>query len=35
MRTILRFAGFMSVFFFGFLSVNYAIFYGLSISFLV
>jgi predicted MPP superfamily phosphohydrolase len=30
MRTILRFAGFMSVFFFGFLIVNYLIFYGLA-----
>lgn len=28
MRTIIRFAGFMSVFFLGFLAVNYAIFYG-------
>ncbi len=30
MRTILRFAGFMSVFFFGFLAVNYCIFYGIA-----
>lgn len=30
MRTILRFAGFMSVFFFGFLAVNYYIFYGIA-----
>ena len=30
MRTILRFAGFMSVFFFGFLVVNYCIFYGIA-----
>jgi uncharacterized protein len=30
MRTILRFAGFMSVFFFGFLAVNYFIFYGIA-----
>jgi predicted MPP superfamily phosphohydrolase len=29
MRTILRFAGFMSVFFLGFLAVNYGIFYGI------
>ena len=28
MRTIIRFAGFMSVFFLGFLAINYAIFYG-------
>lgn len=28
MRTIIRFAGFMSVFFLGFLAVNYTIFYG-------
>lgn len=28
MRTIIRFAGFMSVFFFGFLAINYTIFYG-------
>jgi predicted MPP superfamily phosphohydrolase len=33
MRTILRFASFMSVFFFGFLAVNYAIFYGIYILF--
>ncbi len=30
MRTIIRFAGFMSVFFFGFLAVNYFIFYGIA-----
>ncbi len=30
MRTILRFAGFMSVFFFGFLAVNYCVFYGIA-----
>jgi uncharacterized protein len=30
MRTILRFAGFMSVFFIGFLIVNYFIFYGIA-----
>ncbi len=30
MRTIIRFAGFMSVFFFGFLIVNYLIFYGIA-----
>jgi uncharacterized protein len=30
MRTILRFAGFMSVFFLGFLAVNYFIFYGVA-----
>ena len=30
MRTILRFAGFMSVFFLGFLAVNYLIFYGVA-----
>ena len=30
MRTIIRFAGFMSVFFFGFLIVNYFIFYGIA-----
>jgi predicted MPP superfamily phosphohydrolase len=30
MRTIIRFAGFMSMFFFGFLIVNYFIFYGIS-----
>jgi uncharacterized protein len=30
MRTILRFAGFMSVFFVGFLIVNYFIFYGIA-----
>ena len=28
MRTIIRFAGFMSVFFLGFLAINYTIFYG-------
>jgi uncharacterized protein len=28
MRTIIRFAGFMSIFFLGFLAVNYTIFYG-------
>ena len=30
MRTIIRFAGFMSVFFIGFLIVNYFIFYGIA-----
>ena len=30
MRTLLRFAGFMSVFFFGFLALNYCIFFGIA-----